>query len=308
MKNDEQLFRKISEKLRRWDSIIEDDILRCPLCWKTFGPDSLGTDLSVEHVPPKAAAREVGEKTLKTLSCRNCNNSYGTRYQKDLTNFLKSQLHLHGKYDKDIDGSIKVPGIEVPLRSRIACTPDKIAVRGVPRANSPATVQQHVSAWNEVAKNHATDWSFTVTLNYGYRPQLAWLGYLEAAYLAAYILTDYTYGFSKVGAQLRELITGGHSEQIGPCVIVPPIVGVGGQPWIARVAKPDNLQCLWVKVAGNIVILPLPTDDDLSCYSAWQQGSEQRNSALVPRKANFSLSFFNAGSLAEAQKCLLMFR
>ena len=305
MKTIEYLFDLTNQQQQRWDPTIGHDV-RCPLCWRRFGRGDL-SDLSIEHVPPSAAAKLIGEKALKTLTCRDCNNAYGSKYQKDLTNFLRSQLHQHGKYDGAIRGSIKAPDTGIPLKSNIVWTPGSVLVTGVPRANDPVTTQQHVSVWDEIANSGASGWSFTVTLNYQFRPPLVWSGYLEVAYLAAYVLTECAYPFTKAGAEIRRLITSGDSSQIGPCLITPQVVGVGGKPWSARVAKPDDLQCLWVKIAGNIVILPPPSDDGLSCYRAWQELSEQRHFALSPGRMELSLSFGTQDDLVEARGCLPAF-
>jgi hypothetical protein len=55
----------------RPDITIEEEIYACPLCSKLFGRSNL-TDLTLEHVPPKALGGRIS-----LLTCKNCNSSHG---------------------------------------------------------------------------------------------------------------------------------------------------------------------------------------------------------------------------------------
>ncbi len=98
----------------------------------------------------------------------------------------------------------------------------------------------------------------------------------------AYIKTDCYYPFSRGGKALRNVLVEQDVDRLGPCVIPPPQM-VGGKPWLGRVRDPSDLQCAWVKVAGNIVILPLGSDSSLAWYSRWQAVSEQTHFGLAAR-------------------------
>ncbi len=94
----ELLFKLINERFRKLDASIGRDI-RCPLCWEMFAPETIKSQLSVEHVPPTATANLIGESKCKTLTCIKCNNTYGSKYHSALKRFLIFQLHQSGKYD-----------------------------------------------------------------------------------------------------------------------------------------------------------------------------------------------------------------
>jgi len=190
-----------------------------------------------------------------------------------------------------------------PLHSNIVLTPGHVSVVGASKANPPFVTQEHTSAWNEIAHKQATGWSFRVTISYGFKLPIAWAAYLQTAYLLAYVVTDCSYVFTKAGIELRRLLTDKKTEEIGTCIITPPTIGVGGKPWIAEVVKPTNLRCLWAKVAGNVVILPLPDDDKLTCYKAWQQVSQQTAFGLSP-KTDFRIIFQSEEDALEAQRCI----
>ncbi len=283
------LFRKINERLNKLDASIGRDI-RCPLCWERYAPEEIESHLSFEHVPPTASAKLIGETRYKTITCKQCNSTHGSKYHSALKRFLIFQLHQSGKYDGPIRGTITTSNDELkPLKSNIVMTAHNLKVVGVPKANADYTTQEHVSTWDEIAINKAIGWSFKVNLNYGFRIEVAWSAYLQVAYLLSYILTECRYAFSKGGMELRRLIQENKMDELGPSIIVPQTIGVGGTPWIVEVTEPSNLRCLWVKIAGNIVIMPLPDDGTLSCYREWQDISRQNHFGLSPQKTNLSI-------------------
>ena len=133
------LFSSLNRELCNLDSSLGANIV-CPLCWKPFSPNSLQSGLSVEHVPPKAVAKLIGEKTFTTLTCKGCNNTSGTRYQDDLKHFLIHQLIEYGRSTEPIPGAVTFPGTS-PLRCNITWTQEKVKIVGVPKRNNPATTQ-----------------------------------------------------------------------------------------------------------------------------------------------------------------------
>jgi hypothetical protein len=149
-----------------------------------------------------------------------------------------------------------------------------------------------------------SNWEVKLTGNYQYRLAVAWSAYLQIAYLLAFILTDCRYAFERAGTELRSLLFQGTADQVGSCLITPQVLGIGGKPWLATVTEPSDLKCYWVKVAGNIVILPLPDDSNLSCYKAWQKICDHTHFGLVPKNLRISLTFSSSDDVVEAQKCL----
>ncbi|MDV2988842.1 MAG: hypothetical protein P3T54_01595 [Dehalogenimonas sp.] len=301
------LFYETSKQL---SSVVDKtkDAIICPLCGTSFGFESLNKDLSIEHVPPRATARLIGERSLTTITCARCNNHYGSELQGHLKAFLIFQLHQSGKYEKPLRGTMQMqdPSL-VPLRANIVFTQDKVQVVGVPKANNIQDTQKHSQALNDLVHSQTKDWQFNVTLNYGFVLSKAWQALLHSAYLAAHIISGCSYAFTPAGTKLRELIAKDETAQLGPCVIVPQTIGVGGNQWIARINMPLDLRSLWVKVAGNIVILPMPSDDGLQCYNAWQRVSSITNFGLSPRIENLNITFFSERDGLEAQKCLPRF-
>jgi hypothetical protein len=279
--------------------------LYCPVCWKQFGPDSIDSQLSLEHVPPTSAAKLIGERVLETLTCRECNNTHGTKHQNDLKHFLIHQLRQSGNYDGKIPGQVTIPGSSA-LKCNIVWNKKGIQIIGVPKANNPLTVKEHESILNRFVETEPSNWSFQLEENPGYRRDEVWNSYLHAAYLMANIRTRYMYSFTRAGLVLRKLIMEGNCSQLGVCIIPTEITGIHGSPWIAEVEEPSDLRCLWIKVAGNIVILPQSSNTELAAlYKAWQEASKLTDFGLLPiGDMPFRLRFYTSEDLIEAQKCL----
>lgn len=301
----EKLFHEINLQLRKLDFNFGEKIV-CPLCWQQFNFESLHSLLSIEHIPPSSVVKLINEKCCITLTCKKCNHKYGSKYHSQLKKYLICQLHQAGKYYQPIKGEISLLNTNLtPLKSNIILTPEdpiNINIVGAPKANARSVLRDHMNYLNEISDKESADWSFNVTLNYEFVLSTAWAAYVQVAYLLVYVLTGSYYAFTKAGREIRERLLCGEISKIGPCVIVPSIIGVGGKPWVARIIKPLDLRCLWVKVAGNIVILPFPDDDELSCYSAWQKVCRLTNFGLSPDNVQLEFTFHSNEDLIEAKK------
>ena len=299
----ERLFHDLNAKLTKLDASLGSDIA-CPICFRRFGLDSLKVEkMSEDHVPPKAVSRLIGEECLHTLVCTRCNNTAGSRLQNDLKQFIRAQLHAYGKYSDPLPGTMTIEG-GLPMQCNITWTPGQVLIKGVRKANNPSTIKQHLSAFEAYSHGQASNLKFDMTINYGCKLAKARSAYLHTAYLAAFILTECSYPFTKAGAQLRILPATGETHLLGPCLIEPQVVGVGGKPWIAAITQPAELRCIWVKVAGNIVILPDAGDDELLCYKEWQRVCQDTPFGLKPQGVAFRANFLRKEDAVEAAKCL----
>ena len=302
--NKQRLFKAINAKQLKFDPSIGENIY-CPVCWEQFEPASIESHLSIEHVPPTSAAKLIGEKGFETLTCTQCNNTYGTEYQNDLKHFLIHELWQSGEYDGKIPGEVAIPGTSA-LKCNIIWNRKGIQIIVVPKANNPLTIERHSSALRRLAETRISNWDIHLKGNLGYRRTNVHKAYLHAAYLMVDIRTGCMYSFSSAGMALRKLLAEKSCSELGACTIPTKIIGIGSTPWIARVEEPSDLRCIWVKVAGNIVILPQPDDTHLiTLYRAWQQVSEAKDFGLLPRENIYlKLTFYTREELSEAKKCL----
>lgn len=279
--------------------------IHCPVCWNQYGPASVESELSREHVPPDSAAKLIGERCFRTLTCKQCNNAYGTKYQNDLKHFLIHQLWQLGKHDGSIPGEVSVPGSS-SLRCNVILSKKGIRITVVPKANNPVTIGRFRSSLQSIAEAGTSDWDIHLTGKFGYRPTNVYKAYLHAGYLLVDIRTGCMYSFSSAGIALRKLLATRNCSELGACIIPSEIVGIGSTPWIARIDEPSHLRCLWTKVAGNIVILPQPDNaDPTTLYEAWRQVCETTELGLLPRESiHLALAFYTKEELSEARKCL----
>jgi hypothetical protein len=299
------LFKDLNAKLKELDPSIADDIV-CPLCWSRFSIDSLHSNLTIEHVPPRETAKLIAENCLKTLTCKVCNNSFGSQCQNDLKFFVAHQLLYIGKYDGAIPSKITLPGAPA-VRCNVFWTSEKVMITVVPKANDPKSIDKQLSKMKEIADSGIDGWKIGLSGNFGYTQVKAWSASLQIAYLLAYIFTDCEYGFQKGAVEIRRLLNQGNTAELGPCIIRPQLLGVGGDPWMAIISQPKDLRCLWIKAAGIITILPLPDDSALSCYTAWQNVCDKTHFGLTPKEKSglhLSLEFQSKEHLLEAAKCM----
>ena len=201
-------FQELNKQCLILEPALGNDI-RCPVCWQRLGPCSFQEKrISKEHVPPTKVAKLVGERPLVTLTCEECNNGFGTKYQDDLKRFVIHQLQNYGKYDKPIRGQVAIENNE-PMSADITLTSKsrKIAVAQAPKANDPRNIQKNMDALNYLGEKGITDWHCTVKGNYGYRLPAVQLAYLHAAYLLATTRTECYYAYSEAGEQVRGLFS-----------------------------------------------------------------------------------------------------
>jgi hypothetical protein len=301
------LFKRINANMLRFAPSLGDNIY-CPVCWKQFTPEDIKTELSLEHVPPSSASKLIKEKTRLTLTCHSCNNTYGTKYQNDLKNFLIFQLWQKGKYDGYFPGNVSIAGSPT-LNCNITWNPiDKnkpITIIGVPKANNPITTEGHLSLIKSFAEKQEIGWGIKIEGSFRFKQDNIWAAYLHLAYLSICIRTGYMYAFTEAGILIRKLIAENSSSQIGPCIIPGQIGDVDSWPWLAQINAPSELSCLWVKVAGNIVILPKPDNKDLTTlYKNWRYVSKEDILGIIPQNISLTLEFITNQDIIEAKKSL----
>ena len=302
-----RLFKQINACMLRYDTFLGENIF-CPVCWQKFSQADIESNLSIEHVASTSASKLVKEKNLFTLTCKNCNNTYGTRYQNDLKHFLIHQLWEQGKYDGQFSAEVSIEG-SPPLICNLEWNPKDenkpIKIIGVPKANNKLISEEHVKILENYVGTQGRGPHFNFNFNFGYKQMNIWSAYIHLAYLTACIKTEYLYAFSNAGRLIRQLLERNTFSTIGWCIIPPQIVDIESWPWLAIVRNPNELSCLWVKVAGNIVIMPnSDTEDIATLYKNWQEVSDITNFGISPKNVPLSLSFFTRQDIIEAKKSL----
>jgi uncharacterized C2H2 Zn-finger protein len=300
--NYKRLFKEMNNYLKELEPDLGENI-RCPLCGKIFGIDSIESELTLEHIPPRKTAKLISEITLKTLTCKKCNNTFGTKYQDDMKKYVINQLHWVYKYNRTIPGNFRLNKTgEKPINANILWDAKTTKISIVEKANSPDEIKLLHDKLKKMSEGEWEGTEFSVNLNYGYKRQLAWAGFLHSAYLALNVMSNGQYGYSDAGKELLKMLLLGETDHLLPCVIVPQVIGVGGRPWFGWISEPEQLKCYLVKIAGNLVILPLE-QDITSCYKAWKNTSTISELGLVPN-TKFRMHFRSTEDALEARKII----
>jgi hypothetical protein len=310
MDKQHKIFNQINASMLKFDPSLGASIY-CPVCWHKFAPNDIESKLSLEHVPSTSASKLIKEKSLFTLTCKNCNNSYGTKYQNDLKHFLIHQLWERGKFDGQIPIEVSIEGSS-PLICNLIWNPidinKKIEIIGVPKANNPLIIKEHQKLLEKYVETQVQDWKIEFNGNLGYKRINIWTAYIHLAYLVACIRSEYMYAFSEAGKLIRQLLAENIDSQFGWPIIPSQVVDAESWLWLAIVNKPKELSCAWIKVAWNIVILPNPeTKDVLTLYKNWREISKDTSFGISPDAILFNLSFLTNQDLNEAKKSLPKF-
>ena len=199
-----RLFHELAADLKkvRPDSV---NSVCCPLCLSDFPIDAIAT-LSVEHV---VSSKLQGQ--TKTLTCRPCNNSQGTRLDRHLVSALKAIDGLEGTEPiatvwrrpegQVVANTLLLPGTkDAPITSRIVgSASNSAAIDGI------HTGLRHGSTIN-------------LTLDLDFIPEQYWRAAVRAAYLAVFCAQGYEYVFSEGARQARSVING--TTAVNPKIIM----------------------------------------------------------------------------------------
>ena len=189
-----RLFSELSGRLTNVKPDVAG-VVSCPLCLREFRLDAI-KDLSEEH----PVSSKLGG-TGRTLTCRVCNNTHGTKLEKHLVSAMKAIDGLAGadvltaswRNDEGrVLASVQWPSVtrEVPVRIEI-----------IGRASNPAAVQAARSQFFDGA-------TLTLSFDLDFVPERYWKAALRAAYLTAFEVYGYEYVFSTGAEQVRRVLDG----------------------------------------------------------------------------------------------------
>ena len=171
-----------------------DDGYICPICFRLFSiealSDSYDNPLQLEHVPPG----KLGGK-VKLLTCKQCNNTDGSK----LESHLKQKLHEY----EFADG---IPDSGIDIRGRIQDEADLAAIlynqgrnnfKIIFDPNPKRSHPKHVDKWHNIMATGNVP-EFTLQIREGYPPFQAEVALLRIAYLWAFS----TFGFHPLSPEI----------------------------------------------------------------------------------------------------------
>lgn len=242
---------------------VADRAYFCPLCYTGFFDSDINTEadnyLTLEHNPPKT----LGGKKTQILTCKKCNNSFGTDYDNLVRRLLVTESFLMNDTQMPIETNVKIDDHQVS--SLITKKTGAIFIQPVTKSN-PRAIEYLNRQINKnvpvrISPNlNAPDWK-----DYSF-------GLLKMAYLKAFELFGYFFADLGNGMNMRDVL---NKTMEYPC----PNNGVidvnapEDQLGLAIVREPKELRAIIItqkisflhndhKVEKNIpVILPIPYEE-----------------------------------------------
>jgi len=232
----------------------------CPLCTRGFAPECLKLDvLTLEHAPPK----NLGGSQI-ALTCKDCNNMAGAEVDHNMVKFETIFDFAHGTMKRAVPIQFEHGGIAV--NAELLAAAEEVSVYGLPGNNPPHTIRDSEAELDRVVRE--SDWTdYKIRINFTQRfdHRAALVGWLRSAYLVAFAAFGYSYIIRPSMVVVR--------QQIGAPkdVIIPIFSATDGAEsdsqvrFIMLVRKPEEMQCVLVKMGRHSIFLP-PLEDRGSFY------------------------------------------
>jgi hypothetical protein len=265
------------------------DLYACPLCGQLFD-DPMSPDLTLEHVPP----RQLGGRRI-TLTCRDCNSTSGHNLDAQMQTLEEWFEFAAGQTRRPLRTRLKFGDALVNVD--VEHQADGFKFLGLPKLNHPASQQAWVDELNRLVDSDLFDgYRFGVEFVRKLRPRRAYVGWLRAAYLAAFAALGYSYAFRPALSKIRRQIASPDEVLISTFSVttanVPPANSM------SLVTAPKHLRSILVQMGRHVVFLPAldgstPYEQfDKSVAAAQPFGSEMEGESIPwPAGMRLALDF-----------------
>lgn len=231
----------------------------CPICLKIINDIN---ELTYEHVPPKS----LGGKKL-CLTCRCCNSTAGytidsaMHREQGFRNFLSPNGH-RSRVKIEVEGQV--------INAEMFQEPNFTNIKILPN-NNPAVANQ---VEERIMDSGSAPPSINITVWGGYRQKEADVGYLRAAYLAAFAKFGYRWIFTSETHIIRRQIQNPRDTLIQNFR-----VGLshksGHTPDGFYILK-TPLTALLVRIGNNAIYLPWPRGASAKQISEWINSEKEK--------------------------------
>lgn len=178
----------------------------CPLCLRLFAWEDLEL-LSLEHAPP----RVVGG-TVLCLTCAQCNNTAGTKLEKDLER-AETLLDFFAAIEtRPIRARMRYGGLE--QRGEVRRSDGEIQMTGVTKRNREGVADEVMATFDRHVSEGTAPTEIELTFDEPFSERHATIGWLRAAYLVAFAALGYRYVLRPAFDDLRRQIAEPDSELI----------------------------------------------------------------------------------------------
>lgn len=261
-------------------------VMACPLCRQFFGDNDLDK-LSIEHVIPQS----VGGR-IEVLTCKKCNNTFGTKVDTHLGRQLQAQDFLSGdhagKLRQRVTGTQGRATVEVAV-SKSDTQGMAVEIHLLRERSNPAQLEQLLSS----LKQGDTLLGFDFLGNDKPDIRKARLSLLKSAYLLMVHYFGYGYMLTVPAALVHQQLAEPDQDLIPLKAAVRPLPCDHGLRGVCVVTAPSHLACFLLPVAVTSdnrpyafgVVLP-GYADPIQMYQRWADFVAQGE------EANLSLRCF----------------
>ncbi len=230
-------FRVVADALTVFEGKYSNVVI-CPLCLKEFGEANM-EQLSRDHVIPQALGG-----TIFTITCRSCNNKFGTYTENDLLKPFRLAENLAG--EKGITGKLTFG--EHSFSASIKMASNSYASMKIELLGGRP--ESFDALHGSMGKKRLYEWSFRHEIPY--RSDRAIAGIMKAAYLAVFRQYGYRLVLSPAGNVFRRELV---AARDGRSDLLQPLVGrlakverlVGGEPeFLAFAVQIDEVSFTFV--------------------------------------------------------------
>jgi hypothetical protein len=222
----------------------------CPLCVQDFSRGALEANvLTLEHVPPKS----IGGKAI-TLTCNQCNRQAGAT-----TDVGMAHRHTAEEFLREV-GRVYVTEAKMgdhilPVRVRLT-SDGGLHVKARSKHMDP---RRH-EAWLAYVESEVGRADRTISFRaQEYRPQLAEVGDLRAAYLAAFAQWGYTFILSPALEQVRAQLEQPNEAVLDSFICYSDDASISAR---ALILLKTPFQCVMAQIGRRYVLLPWPRGVD----------------------------------------------
>jgi hypothetical protein len=204
--------------------------------------------LTLEHAPPKS----LGGKSL-VLTCRECNTTAGGVVDSQM--LALEQIYDFGQGTMTRPARARLETGSGKLNAEILAQGQVVQAVVIPQANDPRSVASVTAGLAGMAKDkqlHETEFRFTFK---GPKPKAALVGWLRAAYLAAFAALGYSYILRPQLEVVREQLADDSAELLRVFSMTVP-TAPRGERRILVVEEPEWLRSLCVQMGRHSVFLP----------------------------------------------------
>lgn len=184
------MFNQYSRNLSA-NTDVEGEWFVCPLCHRVF-PWEANSELSIEHIIPQA----LGGK-IETLTCKQCNNEFGSKYLAKLAGNMKVWDKVKGNLNEPLDVKVLIKGKPITAEY-FHGNPRKIILQ--PKRSNPENYKLFKGFREKGVPQ------FNMRLNLGYKPEYEQMAVLLISYLMLFKYFGYSYALNPWGLFTRDIL------------------------------------------------------------------------------------------------------